>query len=249
MKNATLHWVDFNDYFAEDFCLDYGGNLVFSGNFFGVPVLVNAEEETSFDQIRDDLAEEFAMDPAAILILRYGRSVRGKLARDVGRADFPTSVDFMARVLGGMGKRGRAAPIFDFEPRDNDHAIVRTVLSKKLPCFKEFMSTAGTHECEQLYKYIMGEKNHERIANYIINMLPETATIRTWKSEQLHLIESRYDTCEEYLKYIVTEMIGQYKSRAGRWDLETLRIDMTENITTMRNDARLAADASRMTLG
>jgi hypothetical protein len=107
MKNATLHWVDFNDYFAEDFCLDYGGNLVFSGNFLGVPLLVNADEETSFDQIRDDLAEEFAMEPTAFRILRYSRSVQGKLARDVGRADFPTSVDFMVLVLGG-GKRARS---------------------------------------------------------------------------------------------------------------------------------------------
>jgi hypothetical protein len=130
MKNATLHWVDFNEYFADTFCLDYEGDLVITGNFFGVHLLVKATEETGIDQIRDDLAEEFAMEPTAFQILRYGKNLHGKLARDVGRAGFPTSVDFMVQVLGGMGKRARASK--DAENRNDVLDSLKRSIDKEL---------------------------------------------------------------------------------------------------------------------
>jgi hypothetical protein len=183
--------------------------------------------------------------------LKFNNKVLDDGAMTAAEADITKDcmLQLLPPPLKGGGKRGRATPIFDFEPLDADHAVVKTVLSKKLPCFRDFMNGLSINECEQLYKYIMGQKNHDRVVDYIVSMLPEASTIRSWHHEESHKIQLRFETCEEYLKSIVCEMLGQYKSRAGRWDMEALRIDTTENITSIRNDVRLASDASRMSLG
>jgi hypothetical protein len=106
MSDATLYYIDINEYYADQFGLDYGGDFVVTGNFFGVPLVINGDEDTTFDEVRSDLAEEFGALEGSFNIVRYGRSLQGRKLSDVVAAGFPSTVDFVVVVRGG-GKRGR----------------------------------------------------------------------------------------------------------------------------------------------
>ena len=79
----------------------------------------------------------------------------------------------MLRVTGGASgavKRPRGAPIVDFSAKLDDLPAVKSALSAAIPSLGELM--ASIH-ADDIYQYIIEQKNGERIISRICAAIPE----------------------------------------------------------------------------
>ena len=67
-----------------------------------------------------------------------------------------------------------------------------------------------------------------------------------WQEKASNHIENRANTCYYHIKAQTEKMLGEFKSRAGRWDLEGLRLEITTIITKKREEGRVADAALAM---
>ena len=67
-----------------------------------------------------------------------------------------------------------------------------------------------------------------------------------WHEKAANNIENRANTCFYHIKAQTEKMLAPFKSRAGRWDLEGLRLEITTIITKKREEARVAEATEAM---
>ena len=68
--------------------------------------------------------------------------------------------------------------IVDFTKKPGDADEVKHCLGYEMPTFQNYMNNLPMGKAEHAYTYIMNQKNHERILEYIVNGIEHTNIIK-----------------------------------------------------------------------
>jgi hypothetical protein len=265
MTDGAINYIDIAEYNIDEFGLDYGGDFVVTGNFFGVPLVINGNEDTTFDEVRADLAEEFGTVQDAFHIVRYGRNMQGKKLSDIVAAGFPATIDFIVVVRGG-GKRGRQAA--GGEDKQVKLAGMRADISMKT----NLLNQSEVPSVRDFARQLAQRQNHwewfdQQIQAQSLETLKELSTqfVKTSNStqkvrliskmlfdplmERLAALEHEFKTLKEvqhglFDSYVEMVTASAYMTNEGMYDWSSFTKSLDAIVTSrVRDEGRAEAQA------
>eukprot|EP00971_Amphidinium_carterae_P056841 1123734-Amphidinium_carterae.1 len=105
----------------------------------------------------------------------------------------------------------------------------------------ELMTKMDTQRREVVAKGVMAQKNHERIIKIFIDELKIVDELDTWNDQVKIWADDRHTVAAQVINNKVIDCLSEFKSLSGRWDIEALKVSLTECMTTLRQSSQQGA--------
>jgi hypothetical protein len=131
-------------------------------------------------------------------------------------------------LLGGASSAKKAKKeITDFAPHRDDPDIISRCLQFSIEDIDQWLATLPESEFGLLMSYSSRNKNMDRIVEFVFDNMGIISEVEAWRSAAEQFIVSRAETARAKVhRELVQAMSASYCTRAGRWDVEGLRLGL-----------------------
>jgi ubiquitin len=131
-------------------------------------------------------------------------------------------------LRGGTSSAKKAKKeITDFTPHRDDPEIISRCLQFTIDDIDQWMATLPEPEFGLLMSYSSRNKNMDRIMQTLFDNMGIISEVEAWRAAAEQFIQSRAETGRAKIhRELVQAMSASYCTRAGRWDVEGLRLGL-----------------------
>jgi hypothetical protein len=131
-------------------------------------------------------------------------------------------------LLGGASSTKKAKKeITDFAAHRDDPEIISRCLQFSIDDIDQWLAALPESEFVLLMSYSSRNKNMDRILEFVYDNMGIIAEVEAWRSAAEQFIVSRAETARAKVhRELVQAMSASYCTRAGRWDVEGLRLGL-----------------------
>jgi hypothetical protein len=131
-------------------------------------------------------------------------------------------------VMNVAKRRLEESTITDFSVKANDDPVIVQALTYQFMNFNTFIRGLANDPFKEFVTFVTKQKNSDRVVDWVLSRMPEFKSIKDWEAHVVAQVELRSATASVCMKSKVCDLFEPFILRNGRWDLESLKMELAK---------------------